>query len=139
MAAADPVCELRSPRVVIEYCVGCKWLLRAAWYAQELLSTFGKELGEVALQPGRDGGVFNVWINDELVWCRSVSKSFPEAKELKQLIRDRINPERSLGHSDVQGHTANCPLADTEVVFWNGEQDISYNLSKFDLWYELPV
>ena len=34
---------------------------------------------------------------------------------------------------------ANCPLADTEVVFWNGEQDVSYNLSKFDLWYELRV
>jgi len=35
------------PRVAVEYCVGCKWGLRAAWVAQELLQTFEKELGEV--------------------------------------------------------------------------------------------
>jgi len=27
-------------RVEIEYCTQCRWLLRAAWMAQELLSTF---------------------------------------------------------------------------------------------------
>ena len=43
-----------GPRVEIEYCTGCRWLLRAAWVAQELLSTFGKDLDEVALIPGRE-------------------------------------------------------------------------------------
>ena len=40
------------PRIVIAYCTQCQWLLRAAWMAQELLLTFGTDLGEVALSPG---------------------------------------------------------------------------------------
>jgi selenoprotein W-related protein len=41
-----------KPRVAITYCRQCQWLLRAAWMAQELLSTFAEDLGEVALLPG---------------------------------------------------------------------------------------
>ena len=40
-----------KPRVAITYCRQCNWLLRAAWMAQELLSTFAEDLGEVALLP----------------------------------------------------------------------------------------
>ena len=36
-------------RVEIEYCTQCRWLMRAAWMAQELLTTFEAEIGEVAL------------------------------------------------------------------------------------------
>ena len=43
---------IHTPRVEIRYCVKCRWLLRAAWTAQELLTTFAEELGEVALVPG---------------------------------------------------------------------------------------
>ena len=43
------------PRIAIRYCTQCRWLLRAAWLAQELLSTFGTDLGEVALAPGTGG------------------------------------------------------------------------------------
>lgn len=35
----------RQPRLEIEYCTQCRWLLRAAWMAQELLTTFEAELG----------------------------------------------------------------------------------------------
>jgi len=87
------------PRVEIEYCTQCRWLLRAAWLAQELLTTFSDELGEVALVPGQ-GGVFAVRVDDTLVWSRAEAGRFPEAKELKQLVRDRVAPERDLGHSD---------------------------------------
>ena len=87
------------PRVQIEYCTQCRWLLRAAWMAQELLTTFESELGEVALVPGT-GGVFEVRVQGETVWSRSERGRFPESKELKQLIRDRIAPEKDLGHSD---------------------------------------
>ena len=45
----------KQPRVEIEYCTQCRWLLRAAWMAQELLTTFAADLGEVALQPGGRG------------------------------------------------------------------------------------
>ena len=87
------------PSVKINYCTQCRWLLRAAWMAQELLTTFEQELGEVALVPGT-GGVFEVWVNGHLVFSRKDKGRFPESKELKQLIRDQIAPDKPLGHSD---------------------------------------
>jgi selenoprotein W-related protein len=89
----------KAPRVEIEYCTQCRWLLRAAWMAQEILTTFAAEVGEVALVPGT-GGVFEIRVEDETVWSRSVTGRFPEVKELKQLVRDRIAPGRDLGHTD---------------------------------------
>jgi selenoprotein W-related protein len=67
--------------------------------AQELLTTFPAEIGEVALLPGT-GGVFEIRVNDELIWSRKEQDGFPDIKELKQLVRDRIAPERDLGHSE---------------------------------------
>jgi selenoprotein W-related protein len=92
---------MATPRVEIEYCTQCRWLLRAAWLAQELLTTFVDELGEVALVPGK-GGVFQVSLDGAPIWSRAEAGRFPEAKELKQLIRDRVAPDRDLGHSDVR-------------------------------------
>jgi len=89
----------RTPRIEIEYCTQCRWLLRAAWMAQELLTTFSTEIGELAFVPGT-GGVFEIRIDDEAVWSRAEKGRFPEIKELKQLVRDRIAPGRDLGHSD---------------------------------------
>ena len=90
---------MKSPRIEIEYCTQCRWLLRSAWMAQELLTTFQNEIGEVALQPGT-GGIFEVRVDGASVWSRAAQGRFPEMKELKQLVRDRIAPERDLGHSD---------------------------------------
>lgn len=90
------------PRIVILYCTQCQWLLRAGWMAQELLSTFATDLGEVALQPGT-GGVFQITCDDVLVWDRKRDGGFPDAKTLKQRVRDRLDPERSLGHIDGHG------------------------------------
>ncbi len=87
------------PRVAIQYCTQCRWLLRAAWMAQELLTTFETELGEVALIPGT-GGIFEVRVNDTLIWSRADQGRFPDLKELKQLVRDQVAPEKNLGHSD---------------------------------------
>lgn len=89
------------PRVEIRYCTQCRWLLRAAWLAQELLWTFAAELGEVALIPG-SGGIFEIRVDGELIWSRKAEGRFPEAKEIKQRVRDRIAPEKNLGHSDHQ-------------------------------------
>ena len=89
----------KSVRVEIEYCTQCRWLLRAAWMAQELLTTFEEELGEVALIPGT-GGVFNVRVKEKSVWSREQQGRFPEVKELKQLVRDVIAPGKDLGHSE---------------------------------------
>jgi selenoprotein W-related protein len=89
----------REPRVEIEYCTQCRWLLRAGWTAQELLTTFVTDLGEVALVPGT-GGVFDVRLDGELLWSRKENGGFPDLAALKRLVRDRVAPDRSLGHSD---------------------------------------
>ena len=68
--------------------------------AQELLVTFEKEIGEVALRPSTMSGTFDVWVNDRRVWCREEQRRFPELKEIKRSVRDVIDPEKSLGHSD---------------------------------------
>lgn len=88
-----------KPQINIEYCTQCRWLLRAAWLAQELLTTFEQELGGVTLIPGK-GGIFEVRTAESLIWSRMAEGRFPEAKELKQRVRDLIAPERDLGHSD---------------------------------------
>lgn len=67
--------------------------------AQELLGTFGQDLGEVALVPGT-GGIFRITVDGELIWDRKEKSGFPEITVLKQLVRDRVAPDRHLGHSD---------------------------------------
>lgn len=88
-----------KPRVEIEYCTQCRWLLRAAWMAQELLSTFETQLGEVALIPG-SGGVYEVRVDGVTIWSRAGQGRFPDIKELKQAVRDAVAPGRDLGHVD---------------------------------------
>ena len=86
-------------RIEIEYCTQCRWLLRAAWMAQELLTTFEAEIGGVTLVPGTSG-IFEVRSTDKLLWSRKAEGRFPDIKELKQRVRDEIAPEKPLGHSD---------------------------------------
>lgn len=88
-------------RISIYYCPLCRWLPRAAWTAQELLSTFENELFEVALRPG-DQGQFDLYVDDKIISCRKTDGGFPELKVLKQQIRDLISPDKPLGHSDAQ-------------------------------------
>ena len=91
--------NVRKPILRITYCTQCNWLMRSAWMASELLSTFSLELGEATLVPGT-GGVFTITLDGELIWERKRDGGFPEIKQLKQMVRDRIDPERSLGHTD---------------------------------------
>ena len=86
--------------ITIEYCPKCHWLLRAAYMAQELLTTFETELAEVTLRPSEIAGRYTLFINKELVYDRKRDGGFKEIKEIKQLVRDHIAPGKSLGHSD---------------------------------------
>ena len=89
----------KQPRVEIEYCTQCRWLLRAAWMAQELLTTFDGEISELVLKPGT-GGIFEVHADGVLAWSRKANGRFPDIVELKRLVRDQIAPGRNLGHTD---------------------------------------
>ncbi|EGX47654.1 hypothetical protein AOL_s00083g162 [Orbilia oligospora ATCC 24927] len=96
------------PRISIQFCIQCKWNLRAAYYAQELLQTFSTSLGEVSLRPST-GGIFIIileTLNEQsvleshVIWDRKSNGGFPETKELKKKVRDIIDPNRDLGHVD---------------------------------------
>jgi selenoprotein W-related protein len=88
---------LTPPRVEITYCTRCKFLLRAAWLAQELLTTFELELGEVTLRPG-GGGIFEIALDGEVVATNRDGGKMPDPAEVKRSLRDRIAPERRIGH-----------------------------------------
>ena len=89
-----------KPVIVIEYCPKCNWLLRSAYIAQELLTTFADDLKGVTLQPSEISGDFHISINEKKIFDRRENGGFPEITALKQGVRDIVNPGKSLGHSD---------------------------------------
>jgi len=90
---------MEKPVVTIEYCPKCGWLLRSAYMASELLTTFSDELKGVMLRPSETGGKFCIYLDAEVILDRKVD-GFPEIAALKRLVRDRVAPDRDLGHSD---------------------------------------
>lgn len=90
---------MASHHIEINYCVQCRWLLRASWIAQELLSTFDGDIEALTLRPGT-GGVFDITLDGQMLWSRKARGRFPEIAELKQLLRDHIDPARDMGHVD---------------------------------------
>jgi selenoprotein W-related protein len=46
--------------------------------------------------------VFEIRVDGRLIWSRNDAGRFPEAKELKQLVRDEVAPGRDLGHVDAK-------------------------------------
>lgn len=86
--------------IKIEYCPKCGWLTRSSWMAQELLNTFVEDIQGVMLTPSENGGTFLIKINEEVLFDRKQMDRFPEIKELKRLVRDKINPHKNLGHTD---------------------------------------
>lgn len=102
--------------ISIEYCSACRWMLRSSWIASELLTTFANEskLTSVTMVPQSpplaEGGLFRVCASYQnaagdddavaVLWDRKIEGRFPESKEVKQLVRDCVNPDTDLGHSD---------------------------------------
>jgi selenoprotein W-related protein len=87
-----------AARIEITYCRKCRFMLRAAWMAQELLATFEDEITEVVIRPGA-GGILEVTLEGEVIASNRDSKQMPELGEVKRAIRDRIAPGRRIGHS----------------------------------------
>jgi selenoprotein W-related protein len=90
--------------IIIEYCPKCHWLLRAAYMAQEFLTTFETELESVSLKPSEVNGSFKISVGAKTIFDRKDYGGFPEIKELKQLVRDLIAPGKNLGHTDTKTH-----------------------------------
>lgn len=89
-----------KPTIQIEYCPKCGWMLRAAYMAQELLSTFTGDIYGITLIPSEINGRYQIRIDNQIVFDRKVHGRFPEIKELKQIVRDIVAPEKPLGHSE---------------------------------------
>jgi selenoprotein W-related protein len=98
----------------IEYCIGCRWMLKSFWMAQELLTTFESDLDAVTIVPSSSKGIFTVRLDgNELLWDRKEQGGFPSPKGLKQIVRDIVEPEKFLGHSDTEDRQSG---RDGEVV-----------------------
>jgi selenoprotein W-related protein len=93
--------------MIIEYCPKCNWLLRAAYFAQEFLTTFEEEIEGLTLIPSEINGRFIIQINGIIIFDRKEYGGFPEIKALKQSVRDIIAPGKSLGHADTPSHRSN--------------------------------
>jgi selT/selW/selH-like putative selenoprotein len=135
MSATQEKAPVHLPRVAITFCTQCRWMLRAAYFAQELLSTFGGSIGEVALIPAT-GGLFTVHLTykpesevkgedaqaqEVLIWDRKAEGGFPETKILKQRVRNHIEPNKDLGHSDkpankVKGNDVGAKAGQAEAA-----------------------
>jgi selenoprotein W-related protein len=83
------------------------------------------------------GGMFFVqcWkdrSNIEVLWDRLEEGSFPDSKELKQLVRDEISPKKFLGHSDTKDRqeSQDTPLIqDDNTSTERGDQVTQVSLS----------
>ncbi|KAL3458050.1 Rdx family-domain-containing protein [Aspergillus heterothallicus] len=127
-SSLTPEEPVTGPRITIQYCTQCRWMLRAAYFAQELLSTFSTDIGEIALVP-RTGGLFRVTIfpstssaegagEGTVLWDRKRDGGFPEVKVLKSLVRNVIDPSRDLGHTDraLKKGAATTPVVASSTV-----------------------
>ena len=84
-------------RVEITYCRKCRFMLRAAWLAQELLTMFEEDLTEVVIKPS-SGGLFEVTLDGDVIATNRDKKPMPETGDVKRAVRDRVAPERRIGH-----------------------------------------
>ena len=125
--------------ISIEYCSGCQWMLRSTWMASEILTTFASDnsLSSISLtpkgQPLSEGGIFRVTADSKnekdaalmktTLWDRKIEGRFPESKEVKQLIRDLVDPGKNLGHSDKQNGASTSKEADDCIECKEQQQD----------------
>ncbi|VGO15577.1 hypothetical protein PDESU_04162 [Pontiella desulfatans] len=91
--------EKRS--VTVEYCSKCKFMMRSAWIAQELLQTFEGDIDEAVLKPSEVPGIWRIYANGQQVWDRKTERGLPELKDLKRRVRDIIAPRKNLGHAET--------------------------------------
>jgi selenoprotein W-related protein len=61
----------------------------------------------VLLKPAEIAGTYKIYVNEEMITDRKRDGGFPEIKMLKQQIRDKVNPAKSLGHSEDKSKSAN--------------------------------
>ncbi|TSC89378.1 MAG: hypothetical protein G01um10145_535 [Microgenomates group bacterium Gr01-1014_5] len=66
-----------TTKIKIKYCVPCGYLAKA----EEFKKALEEKGGEVELVEG-DRGVFDVWVNDKLVFSKHEQGRYPEIEEI---------------------------------------------------------
>lgn len=74
--------------IEIEYCVPCGLLTQALGVEWALLTEFGRELERTTLTPGH-GGVFEVTVDDDVVWNTDVHGSEIDLDLITDAVRER--------------------------------------------------
>ena len=100
-----------SARVSIEFCTGCRWMLRSTWMAQELLASKDPGIDSLTLIPSRikPGGVFTVRGNDQVIlWDRKEQGGFPDSFDLQQRVKRMI--ERNVQSDTTTIDCNDCPM-----------------------------
>jgi len=69
---------------------------------QELLNTFTEQISELALCPSVIPGEFKIEVDGLQIWERKTDGGFPDVKQLKQRVRDIVNPYQDLGHLEKE-------------------------------------
>ena len=54
----------------------------------------------ISLLPSKEGGIFQILLNDKIIWDRKIDGNNLDLKLIKQKVRDIISPNKDLGHSD---------------------------------------
>ena len=86
--------------IKIVFCTKYGWLTRSIWMVQEIFITLTNDINSLTLVPS-DGGRFEIWCNDQLIFSRAAERKFIEIKEIKVRIRNLIDPNRPLGHIET--------------------------------------
>ena len=92
---------MNQNQIIIEYCTGCRWLLRSAWFAQELLTTFEEELFKcMPKTKNRSSRHFQIFCNNQLFGVEKDLR-FPDIKELKKATRQNLSKKTTWASGQI--------------------------------------
>ena len=76
-------------KISIEYCTAWGYLDKAVGLAQNLLRENKNLLSSLKLIPSA-GGVFEVKLNEELLFSKKETQRFPSEDEVESLVKEKI-------------------------------------------------
>ena len=76
--------------VRIEYCTSWGYIARAIALMRNVLKEHEDKIAELTLVPSH-GGVFEISLNDELLFSKKELDRYPEKDEVENMIKEKIN------------------------------------------------
>jgi selenoprotein W-related protein len=80
--------------VKVVFCKPCGFQNRALDLASEILNRFGLDGVSVTLVPGKNG-IFDVYVDNEMVFSRYKEKRFPEHQEIIEQVDKRLQQAKA--------------------------------------------